>query len=253
MVTFILYLLFSFIVFALSLAFYERYRSTVLYALAIGGIVNANFFHAGNYPIYCFGLPFGIDSIIYSLFAFCVAIMLIKMNKKEAYILSFSSVIAILFSAVMQLVAELLSKGASAAMWSTFATFIISAVASIISVFVMIEVVDKLKKKNINQYVSLILGMLIITLVNSVIYYPLALLINGTPSNILILLLTSVVGKLISVAFALISLLLMNKVEKIIEIRRGKRLEEKNIVFEDGRQVTLEEINNITNEQNKDE
>ena len=253
MATFILYLLFSFIVFALSLAFYERYRSTVLYALAIGGIVNANFFHAGNYPIYCFGLPFGIDSIIYSLFAFCVAIMLIKMNKKEAYILSFSSVIAILFSAVMQLVAELLSKGASAQMWATFATFIISAVASIISVFVMIEFVDKLKKKNVNQYVALILGMLIITLVNSVIYYPLALLINGTPSNILILLLTSVIGKLVSVAFAIISLLLMNKIEKVIEFRRGKKLQEKNIVFDDGRQVTLEEINNITNEQNKDE
>lgn len=239
----IFYLLFSLIVFLLSLAFYERFRSTVLYALAIGGIVNANFFHAGNFPIYCFSLPFGIDSIIYSLFAFCVAVMLIKTNKKEAYILSFSSVIAIMFSALMQLIAELLSKGVSTAMWLDFASFSISAVASVISIAVMLEIVDRMKKKNINQYVLLVVGMILITFINSIIYYPIVTLINGTPANILPMLLASVLGKLLSVGLGALTLLLMNKIEKVIEIKKGKKIEEQNIIFRDGKQITMEEIN----------
>ena len=78
-----LFILFSIIIFLLSLVSYEKFRSTTLYALAIGGAVNANFFYAGNYPIFCFGIPFGIDSIIYTLFLFCVLLMFLKEGKKE--------------------------------------------------------------------------------------------------------------------------------------------------------------------------
>ena len=47
---FVWFLIFGLIVFLMSLICYESFRSTTLYALAIGGAVNANFFHAGNYP-----------------------------------------------------------------------------------------------------------------------------------------------------------------------------------------------------------
>ena len=65
------FILFGLFIFLCSLIGGKKYRSTTLYALAIGGAVNANFFHAGFYPIDIFGLSFGIDSIIYSLFIFC--------------------------------------------------------------------------------------------------------------------------------------------------------------------------------------
>ena len=116
---FIYFLLFSAIIFLLSLVCYEKFRSTTLYALSIGGAVNANFFHAGNYPIMCFGLPFGLDSIIYSVFGYCVILMFLKVSKREAYILTISSVIAIMFSAVMQLVADLFTIGSCFAVWKT--------------------------------------------------------------------------------------------------------------------------------------
>lgn len=239
---FIWFVIFSALVFLLSIVFYERFRATTLYALAIGGIVNANFFHAGNFPIDCFGLPFGIDSVIYSLFAFCVVIMLIKTNKKEAYILSFSSVIAIMFSALMQLVVDLFIIGSCSEIWVTFLNFTVSAVASIIAIAVMIEVVSLLKKKNVNQYLLLVIGMIIVTLLNSVIYYPVVLLINGVPQNILKLLLTSVIGKTISTVWGVICLMLMNKIEKFM-VKKGIEKEmEKNILFSDGKQITLEEI-----------
>ena len=95
---FIFFVILGISLFLLSMVGYKKFRTTTLYALAIGGAVNANFFHAGNYPINCFGLPFGLDSIIYSLFTFCVIIMFFKSNKKDAYILTLSSIIAIIFS-----------------------------------------------------------------------------------------------------------------------------------------------------------
>jgi hypothetical protein len=188
--------------------------------LAIGGAVNANFFHAGIYPIECFGLPFGIDSIIYSLFIFCVFVMFIKVSKREAYILSFSSIIAIMFSASMQLVSDLFKEGFTTGAWQTFATFLVSSFASLVAIWVMLEFLDFLKKKNVNTYLLLIIGMGVATFINSLIYYPFATLINSIPDNIVQLLLTSVIGKVISIIFGLLSFYLINRVEFIIEKRR---------------------------------
>lgn len=220
---FLWFLIFSLIVFLMSLICYESFRTTTLYALAIGGAVNANFFHAGNYPIMCFGLPFGIDSIIYSLFTFCIVIMLLKTNKKEAYILSFSSIIAIMFSASMQLVSNLFTSGSTAIAWQTFLTFTVSAIASLIAIWAMIEIINYLKKKNANEYILLILGMLIATFINSLIYYPLATIINKVPENIIQLSMTSIIGKLIAVVLGILAFYLMNKIEKVIKNRNSQK------------------------------
>lgn len=220
---FIYFLLFSIIVFMLSLVCYEKFRATTLYALAIGGAVNANFFHAGKYPIMCLGLPFGIDSIIYSLFAYCVIIMFLKVNKREAYILTFSSVIAIMFSALMQLIAELFIIGSCFAVWKTFINFFVSSVASLIAMSVMLEILNKLKKKNFNEYFLLIIAMLIVSLLNSLIYYTIVTWINGAPENIITLLLTSFIGKAIALICALGALYLTNKIEKIIKIHNTSK------------------------------
>ena len=164
----------------------------------------------------CFGLPFGIDSIIYSVFAYCVILMFLKLNKREAYILTFSSVIAIMFSALMQLIADLFTIGSCFSVWKTFLNFFVSSVASLIAVWIMLEVLNRLKKKNINDYVLLIVGMLIVSLVNSLIYYSIATWINGTPENILTLLFTSFIGKVIALACSIGALYLTNKIEKVI-------------------------------------
>lgn len=215
MLNFILFILFSLAVFALSLIGYKNYHSTTLYALAIGGVVNANFFHAGAYPINCFGLPFGIDSIIYTLFAFCVMVMLLKENKKSAYLLAFSSIIAILFSAAMQLFADLFSKGSSKTVWTTFISFSISAIASVIAVAVTVEFIERFKKR-FNQYLCMAFGIAIITLINSIIYHPLAIFINGTPINLGDLLLTSVIGRFIALLNSVLMLGFMTLIEKRI-------------------------------------
>lgn len=213
-----LFIIFSILIFMSVLLGGKKYRSTALYALAIGGVVNANFFHAGNYPINCFGLPFGIDSVIYTLFVFCVIIMFNKEGKKSAYLLSFSSIIAIMFSALMQLVSDLLSVGSSIEVWNSFLSFTISSLASVIAIFVMLEILNYIQKKinKNNSYINVVVGILIATIINSVIYYPFTMLLFGTPSNILVLFLTSVIGKIIALLCALLTLFFINLYDKKI-------------------------------------
>ncbi len=213
MLNFILFTLSGLVIFLSIFLGGKKYRNTALYALAIGGVVNANFFHSGLYPIDCFGLPFGIDSILYTLFVFCVAYTLIKEDRKSAYLIAFSGIIAIIFSALMQLFADILSNGASIEALNTFLGFIISAFASVVAIVVIIEVLNRLKIK-INSYFLIIIGVLIATIINSGIYFPLSCLINGTPANIFTLLLTSFLGKLLTLGFSLLTFLLLNILDK---------------------------------------
>lgn len=221
---FVYFLLFSITVFLLALVGYKKYRVTTLYALAIGGVVNANFFHAANYPVDCFGLPFGIDSVIYTLFAFCVIVMFLKEDKRLAYLLAFSGIVAILFSAAMQLVADLFSENDWLQAWKTFLSFFISAIASILAVIATLETLEKLRGK-INEYWCLIIGILIVTVINGGLYYPLSVLINTSPENLPVLLFTSFIGKCIALLCGLFTLFLLNKMERRQLKTQGKREE----------------------------
>ena len=125
-----------------------------------------------------------------------------------------------MFSASMQLVSDLFKEGFTTGAWQTFATFLVSSFASLVAIWVMLEFLDFLKKKKVNTYLLLIIGMSVATFINSLIYYPFATLINSVPDNIVQLLLTSVIGKVISIIFGVLSFYFINRVEFIIEKRR---------------------------------
>ena len=192
----------------------KKYNSTALYALAIGGAVNANFFHAGKYPINCFGLNFGIDSIIYTLFIFCVIVMYFKYGKKEAYILTASSLIAILFSALMQLIADFLSLENFTSSWLPFVLFLTSCFASLIAIIATLELLNFLDKLKINKYLNTVIALCLATVINSLIYYGFSCLIYGVPDNFLNLLTASLIGKLLSIIIAMASFFVYNYVLK---------------------------------------
>lgn len=202
------FIIFSLFIFLASLLGGKKYRTTTLYALAIGGIVNANFFHAGNHPIDCFNLPFGIDSIIYTLFVYCVIVMFIQFGKKDAYLLSFSSIVAIILSALIEFITKILSNGYSVIYLNTLINFVVSALASLIAIYITFKILDLLKNKT-NKYILLIVSLFLCLIINTIIYYPIITVINNTPSNIGILLLTSIIGKLIAILSALLAFFLM--------------------------------------------
>ena len=209
----LLYLtIFGLLIFLSLLIGGKKFRVTALYALAIGGAVNANFFHAENYPIDIFGLSFGIDSIIYSLFIFCIIVTLFQYGKKDAYTLAASSIIAIMLSAIFELISKLLSSGYNNDIWNNFIDFICSSITSIIVIVVIIEILSLLsnKTKLKNQYILLIIGMIIAIVINTPIYYTFESLVHGRPDNIGELVSTSFLGKLLSIPLAILSLFLIN-------------------------------------------
>ena len=210
---FVLYVLFSVAIFLLTLVGYRKYKMTTLYALAIGGIVNANFFHARNYPIEFFGLPFGLDSILYTLFIFCVFVMYITEGKKQGYILAISSVVAIIISAAFQLFADLFTKGINAESFRVFAVFFVSAFATMVSIFVSIRLLEKIKEKT-NKYLLLLIFMIVVSVVNTLIYCCLVDLVSNHVDNISELLSASLIGKSIAIASSFVAFYLINIILK---------------------------------------
>ena len=209
---FILFLLFGMGVFALSLIGNKKYQTTTLYALAIGGVVNANYFDAVSHPIDCFGLPFGIDSVIYTLFVFAVMVVLLKDTKKDAYLLAISSIVAIMFSALMELFAELLANGSTVAIWVTFLTFAASALGSAVAVIPAVEIVARLKKKH-SPYLCMAVGICIMTIINGAIDFPLTALVTSTPIQ-WVYVGTSFAGKGTGLVYSLIMLKILNTLKK---------------------------------------
>ena len=210
---FVLYVLFSVAIFLLTLVGYRKYKMTTLYALAIGGIVNANFFHARNYPIELFGLPFGLDSILYTLFVFCVFVMYITEGKKQGYILAISSVVAIIISAAFQLFADLFTKGINAESFRVFAVFFVSACATMVSIVLLIELLEKIKSR-VNQYLLLLIAMIVVSVVNTLIYCCLVDLVSNHLDNISELLSASLIGKSIAIASSFVAFYLINIILK---------------------------------------
>lgn len=198
---FILYLLFGLGMFSLSLVAHKKYHHTTLYALAIGSVVNANYFPSTHFPIICFGLPFGIDSVIYGLFTFCVLFMLLQQGKKSAYLLAISSLVAVLFSATMELAAVLFASGSSVALWSSMGNFLASALASALGTVIAVEVIHLLKSRW-NPYLCLALGMGILCLVNGLLHYPLYFLLFPQ-AEVWPYVASSAAGKAISIVFGI--------------------------------------------------
>ena len=208
------FLLFSIGFFLLSLIGYKKFKSIMLYSLAIGGLVNSNYYHSVKYPINCFGLTLGIDSIIYVLFVFCVVVMNFKEGKKAAISLSISSILAIVVAATMQLCADLISDGSSLREWNTFFTFLSSAFASVVSVFILVKIFDKIK---VNDYLKLVICIFIVAFVDSIIHYPLYILINGWTSEFANIIVGNVIGKFVAILTSLIPFFFMNKMDKKIK------------------------------------
>jgi hypothetical protein len=210
------FILFAILIFASSLIGYKKYFSTTLYALAIGGVVNANFFNASSYPIDVFGMSFGIDSIIYTLFLYAVAMMYLYYSKKDAYLLTISSVIAIVLAGLFELIANLLAGVNNIDVWHNFIFFMISAFSTWLVTFFILDLISFIeKKKKLNKYIVVIFLIALCSIMNSLMYYILSGLTNGYDfSKIFVLVGTSLIGKSISLVMSILMLLVTETIDK---------------------------------------
>lgn len=177
----------------------------ILFTIAIGFAINANIFHALSAPIYWGSLIFSIDSILYTGFMFCVVICANEYGIRKAKILTSSAIAAILLSAVIEFLAKIsTTSGFAPEYFTTMCGYVFSAVGTFLGVWLMLYVFEKLKAKNLNIYVNMIVCILIASIINSSVFYGFTLLINSI-ENFANIIVGSYIGKIFCIILCLLS------------------------------------------------
>ena len=179
--------------------------SAMLYTLAIGFAINSNLFHAFTAPMFAGPLVFSIDSILYTGFMFCVIVCAIEYGTRNAKILTSSTIAAILLSAVIEFLARTSSTGFQTQYIINFFSYFFSAVGTFAGVWLMLFVFEKLKQKNCNIYLNIIICILISSIVNSSIFYVFTIFTSGTIENLVCILIGSYIGKIFCIGLCLLS------------------------------------------------
>ena len=154
--------------------------SRTLISVAIGCAISANIYTSESVPVVHGGLIFGIDSILYSLFICAVIYKAKDYSIKDAKDMTISTIIAILVSALIELFATWSYTGLGKGAFNIFLGYLFSAVGSLAGVWLMFHSFEWAIKKGFNQYLNILVCILIASFVNSMVYYLGTSLIYGT-------------------------------------------------------------------------
>ena len=204
-----------FVILAVALKIFPKDSS---FTIAIGAVIGANIYSATAYPIFIGGLVFGIDSIVYTIFAFCLLFMYINYGKRDMKVVLYTSIFSIFFTAFLFFMGNLSQSGYSTELLLNFVSYFASIVATFLAVLVMVKAFEVVRTKT-NVYVAVFLALIVVSLVNSLIYFGLSYILTGVVSEIfLISLAGSYIGKLVASVLCLAVLRLTtvwNKNKKI--------------------------------------
>ena len=159
LLTLIIFTVCAFIVFTILRRWADSF---ILIAFAIGFIVNANFYTAISTPIYIQNssfcpIVFSYDAVLYAVFIFIVVVKFTHYPTKDGKLLAYSSVVAIVISAVIETCARLAYNIND---WKesliVFSQYILSGGVSLFVVFLVVKVIKKmlLKKRHPNFIIS---------------------------------------------------------------------------------------------------
>lgn len=211
---FIVFILVMFIILGIALRLFPKDAS---FTIAIGAVIGANIYNSTAYPIFIGNFIFGIDSIVYTIFAFCLLFMLIKYGKRDMKIVLYTSLFSIFFTALLFFMGNLSQSGYSTELLLRFLFYIASIIATYFAVLAMAKIFEWLQAKNTNVYISILISLLVVSLVNSLIYFGISYLLTGNLGNTFFLaLIGSYIGKAIAsllclVVFAILSIKKHNK------------------------------------------
>lgn len=192
-----LWTLFSLFVFAGFCIARRWHDYAVLFTIAIGFAVNANIFNGGTAPITVGGFVFSVDSILYTGFMFAIMICAHEYGFKKARVLTYTSIAAILISAVIEIMANISAFGYQPEFLYAFLGYIFSAIGTFLGVWFMLAVYKILEKKKANEYFNFLVCILIASVINTTIYYMGTILVTGhLLDNMMPILLGSYIGKI---------------------------------------------------------
>lgn len=178
------------LIFGLSLlTFLRKWNdSFVIIAFSIGFLVNSNLFTpftSTNYGIDVGPMIFSIDSVLYTLFLYCICIKALHYQLKDVKLVIYSSIVAIIISAFIEFFANLtLPQTVPLELAKRLAEYIFSAIGSLLACWYMVWCIRAMKKKNISNFLILPAAMIGGAIINSTVYYCLtAILYSNFGSN----------------------------------------------------------------------
>jgi len=178
--------------------------SFVILSFGLASLVNATIFTYANAPVEIGKFVFAMDSVLYTLFAYAIALKYIHYSFKDTKMMILSATISIVLSAIIKLLAMSASTGFT---WNNFSNFFKSLTASaaaIISVLIELLILRGFKKKKWNMILALALGILVCSVLNSALYYTVSCfaLKNPIPENLLKVILGSWILKFVCVGLS---------------------------------------------------
>lgn len=176
-----------------------------IFTIAISTVIGANIYNSLDYPVQILGLQFGLDSVIYTIFLFCVLVMFIDYGKKNMLVVLYTSIFCILFTEFLFFFGKFSQSGYSAELMSSVVSYAFSAFATLLAVLAMCWVFNFLRKKNLNTYINILIALFIGALVNSSIYFGLSTLVMGRIDGLGIMLLGSYIGKFVASGLCLVA------------------------------------------------
>ena len=179
---------------------YYFFRKDALYVLGIGAAVSANVYNVGTYGVMSGGIVWGVDTIIYTLFAFCIIVACKDYGKKTAMAIIYSSMAGIMLTAFFDFMAKWMAFGFAEDLIWGFLSFTFSTIATFVAIFVAVILFEKLRDK-VQCWLNMGLNILIISVINTFIYFGLMALIGGLGSNFGITLLGSYIVKFVTLIF----------------------------------------------------
>ena len=212
----IIILLFCVVGFGLYVVFPARAKSSINYMLAIGCIINGSIFNAFDYPFKVFGVPTGLDAVVNFLFVFTIVVMHAFYGKKQTYNLLATSIAAVLFAAFIQLLSTWASSGIDTALIKGMLRFVATTVASLVLGVVVCKLYDLLKAKKLNPQLNVLICLIVGTVIESVIFLGLLLLIGYVELNNAFYQVIGglFIGKAIALIFAMASIICCHKFKK---------------------------------------
>lgn len=115
--------------------------------------------------------------------------------------MAIASIVAIILSAIFELLAKANSYGFSTQTLLNFCNYLFSALGSLVGIWIMFFFLER--SKNLNVYLRIFIAILIGSFVNSVVYFSGILVINGAIDQFWNILLGSLIGKLYAIALSL--------------------------------------------------
>ena len=173
-----LLIIFMFVAFGLTTLFRKWIDIPTLIAVAIGCACNANFFTVRTHPIEAGPFIFSFEIVLYTLFMYTIIIRILDYGYNAAKVMTFTSIAAIIISAIIELMALLAKDGFTVEVFKNFSYYIFSCIGTIIGVWVMIAITIGLTNHKISCYIIIPLALAAASMIHSLFYYGGIALVN---------------------------------------------------------------------------